>query len=76
MNLPEVLEQALAAENAYNACDFRVHPRTSTRLHRALSVARVALAAEYPQLEAWLFDYHHRAERRAELRRLLDEVRP
>ncbi len=73
MSLPEVLQRALAAEAAADACDHRDHPRKSTRLWQACKDARVLLSKDYPQVEAWLFDYHHRAERREELSRLVAE---
>ena len=72
MSLPEVLEQALAAETAWKACDRMLHPRIEERLAQAYLNARASLKAEYPELAEWLFDYpyQHQAERLAELRRL------
>ena len=70
---PEVLEQALAADAAYEACNRTLHPRIKDRLWRACQSACNRLAAEYPELEEWLFGqpYRNQAERHAELRRLL-----
>ena len=73
MSLPEVLEQALDAENAYNACDRKLHPRIKDRLSNAHREARRQLRAVYPELEDWLFGYPYRnqAKRLAVLRRLV-----
>ena len=73
MSLPEVLEQALDARTAYDACNRTLHPRISERLFLAYGDARVHFLSEYPELDEWLFGYPYRnhAERLAELRRLV-----